>query len=129
MTTMLAFGASAHLWFYTPDTLRRALSPSVRPLIAASSVIALLTAVVWLALEAASMADDWSAATDPGVVAAVLTDTAFGQAWIARLVLAAALVFVAFVWRDHWRTIVILSALLLASLALVGHAVMQTGAE
>ncbi len=129
MATTLAFGASAYLWFYTPDTLRRALSPSVGRLIAGSSMIALLTAVVWLALETASMADDWSAATDPGTVAAVLTDTSFGRAWIARLVLAAALVVAAFASRDHWTMIAILSALLLASLALVGHAVMQTGAE
>jgi copper resistance protein D len=129
MATMMAFGASAYLWFYAPDTLRHALSPPARRLIAASSLIALLTAVVWLALEAASMADDWSAAFDPGVVAAVLTDTSFGHAWIVRLVLAAALVVAAFARRDHWPMIVILSALLLASLALVGHAVMQTGAE
>jgi putative copper resistance protein D len=129
MATMLAFGVSAYLWLYAPDTLRHALSASVRRLVAASSVIALLTAVVWLALEAASIADDWSAATDPGLVAAVLTDTSFGHAWIARLVLAAALVVAAFARRDHWPTIAILSALLLASLALVGHAVMQTGAE
>jgi putative copper resistance protein D len=130
MATMLAFGVSAYLWLYAPDTLRHALSASVRRLVAASSVIALLTAVVWLALEAASTADDWSAATDPGLVAAVLTDTSFGHAWIARLVLAAALVVAAFARRDHyWPMIVILSALLLASLALVGHAVMQTGAE
>jgi putative copper resistance protein D len=129
MATMLAFGASAYLWLYSPETLRRVLSPPVRRLIAASSVIALLTAVVWLALEAASMADDWSATTDPGLVAAVLTDTSFGHAWIVRLVLAAALVIAAFARRDDWPMIVILSALLLASLALVGHAAMQTGAE
>jgi copper resistance protein D len=129
MATMLAFGASAYLWFYTPEALRRALSSSVRPLIAVSSIIAFLTSVAWLALETASMADDSSAATDPGTIAAVLTDTSFGRAWIARLVLAAALVVAAFASRDHWPMIAILSALLLASLALVGHAVMQTGAD
>jgi len=129
MATMMAFGVSAYLWLYAPDMLRHALSPPARRLVAASSLIALLTAVVWLALEAASMADDWSAATDPGVVAAVLTDTSFGRAWIARLGLATALVVAAFARRDDWPMIVILSALLLASLALVGHAAMQAGVE
>jgi len=129
MATMMAFGTSAYLWLYAPNTLRRALSPPARRLVAASSLIALLTAVVWLALEAASMEDDWSAATDPGLVAAVVTDTSFGRAWVARLLLAAALVVAAFARRDHWPMIVILSALLLASLALVGHAAMQAGVE
>ena len=36
----------------------------------------------WLALEAASMADDWRAAADPGMIATDLTDTEFGHAWI-----------------------------------------------
>ena len=129
MAAMLAFGASAYLWLYTPDALRRSLAPAVGRLVATASVIALVTAILWLQLEAASMADDWNAATDPGVVGAVLTDTAFGNAWIARLVLAAALVLAAFLRRGHWTTICILSGLLLASLALVGHAAMQTGAE
>ncbi len=129
MATMLAFGASAYLWLYAPDALRRSLAPAIGRLVATASAIALVTAILWLQLEAASMADDWNAATDPGTIFAVLTDTAFGNAWIARLVLAAALVMAAFLWRDHWAAIGILSGLLLASLALVGHAAMQAGAE
>ena len=75
------------------------------------------------------MADDWSAAVDPGAIGAVLTDTAFGHAWMLHLVLAAALVVAVFVWRDRWAAMAILSGLPLASLGLVGHAAMQTGAE
>jgi copper resistance protein D len=124
-----AFGASSYLWLYAPTNLRHALSPAIGRLLAVLSVIALITAVLWLALEAASMADDWSAATDPGAIAAVLTDTSFGRAWIVRLALSAALVAVALTMRGHWATKSILSALLLASLALAGHAAMQTGVE
>ena len=76
------------------------------------------------------MADDWSAAVDPGAIGAVLTDTAFGHAWAAHLVLAAALVaVVVFGPRGEWAATAIASAALLASLGLVGHAAMQTGAE
>jgi putative copper resistance protein D len=75
------------------------------------------------------MADDWSASTDPSAIVAVLTDTAFGAAWTGRLVLAAALVVAAFWRRGNWATIGVLSGLLLASLALVGHVAMQTSAE
>jgi putative copper export protein len=61
---------------------------------------------------------------------AVLTRTSFGEAWILRLVLAAALVAtVVLAPRDDWTTLAILSGLGLASLALVGHATMQSGPE
>jgi putative copper resistance protein D len=130
LAAMLAFGMSAYLWAYAPERLRLALSPIVRRVALIASVVALLTAVAWLALESASMADDWSAAVDPGQIGAVLTDTAFGHAWALHLVLAAALVAViAFGPRDRWAATPLVSAALLASLGLVGHAAMQTGAE
>ena len=130
MAALLAFGASAYLWLYAPDNLRRALSPAIRRLTIGASLVAFVSACVWLSLEAASMADDWNAATDADMVAAVLTDTSFGNAWILRLALSAAFVLVAaFAPRGSWATITFLSALVLGSLALVGHAAMQTGAE
>jgi putative copper resistance protein D len=130
MAAMLTFGASAYLWLYAPKRIRLALSPAVRRLALASSAVALVTAILWLALESASMADDWSGAVDPGAIGAVLGDTAFGHAWAAHLILAAALVaVVAFGPRGRWAPTAVLSAALLMSLGLVGHAAMQTGAE
>ncbi len=128
LAAMLAFGSSAYLRLYAPVNLRRALSPRIKPLALAASLIALATACPWLSLEAASMADDASAAVDPGAIAAVLTDTTFGQAWMPHLALAAALAAAAlFAPRERWTSIAILSGLVLASLGLVGHAAMQTG--
>ncbi len=76
------------------------------------------------------MADDWSAALDPDQIGAVLTDTAFGRAWALHLVLAAALVaVVAFGPRARWGATTLASGAVLASLGLVGHAAMQSGAE
>ncbi len=129
LSEMLVFGASAYLWLYAPVDLRSALSPRIKALAVAASLIALATACVWLSLEAASMADDPSAAIDPGTISAVLTDTAFGHAWIVHLALAAALVVAVFAWSDRWAAIAVLSGLTLASLGLVGHAAMQTGVE
>jgi putative copper resistance protein D len=130
LAAMLAFGMSAYLWLYAPERLRLALSPVVRRLALIASLVALITAVAWLALESASMADDWSAAIDPEAIGAVLTDTAFGHAWAAHLILAAALVLVViFEPRARWVATAVASAALLASLGLVGHAAMQTGAE
>ena len=128
MAVMLAFGASAYLALAAPAPLRRALSPPVRRLALIASLVALATAILWLAFETASMADDWSAAIDLHMIRAVIADTAFGHAWLARLVLAAGLVAAfAVVPPRRWAAITLLSGLLLASLALVGHAAMQTG--
>jgi copper resistance protein D len=130
MAAMLTFGMSAYLWAYAPERLRLALSPVLRRLALVASLVALLTAIAWLMLESASMADDWSAALDPGAIGEVLTDTAFGRAWAPHLVLAATLVaIVIFEPRARWTATSLVSAALLASLGLVGHAAMQTGAE
>jgi copper resistance protein D len=128
LAAMLAFGMSAYLWAYAPKRLRLALSTAARRLTLIASLVALISAIAWLALESAAMADDWSAAIDPEAIAAVLTDTAFGHAWALHLVLAAALVVAAFS-RAGWAATSIASAALLASLGLVGHSAMQTGAE
>ena len=129
LAAMLTFGASAYLWLYAPERLTRALSPAIWRLTLFASVVALLTAIGWLALESASMADDWGAAVDPGTIGTVLADTAFGHAWAAHLLLAAALVaVVVFGPRARWAATAVASAALLASLGLVGHAAMQTGA-
>jgi copper resistance protein D len=130
LAAILAFGMSAYLWAYAPERLTIALSPIVRRLALTASLVALVSAIAWLALESASMADDWSAAIDPDAIGAVLTDAAFGHAWAAHLALAAALVaVVVFGPRDRWAATAVASAALLASLGLVGHSAMQSGAE
>src|SRR5579863_9136883 len=127
---MLTFGAGAYLWLLAPKRLTLELSPAVRRLAIIGSLVALVTAIAWLALEAASIGDDWSAAADPNLIGAVLADTAFGHAWVAHLVLTAALVaVVAFGPPARWAATTVASAALLASLGLVGHAAMQSGAE
>ncbi len=75
------------------------------------------------------MADDWSAAADPGALGAVLADTAFGRAWIVHLALLLAFFAATFRPRSGWTGLTLLSGLSLASLGLTGHAVMQAGIE
>ena len=130
LAAMLTFGMSQYLWAYAPPRLRLALTPAIRRLALIMSLIAFISAIVWLGLEATSMAGDSSAALDPGMIGAVLADTEFGHAWAAHLVLAAALIaVVVFAPRGRWGATLLASAALLASLGLVDHAAMQTGAE
>jgi putative copper resistance protein D len=130
LAAMLTFGSSAYLWLFAPERLMLALAPAVRRLALVGGGVALITAAIWLALQSALMADDWSAVLDPGAIGAVVTDTAFGHAWAAHLVLAAALVaVVVFSPPARWAATSIAAGALLASLGLVGHAAMQTGVE
>ena len=129
LAAMLAFGMSAYLWAYAPERLRLALSPAARRVALIASLAAFITAIAWLTLESAAMADDWSAALDPEAIAAVLTDTAFGHAWSLHLALATALVAVVAISGAGWGPTALASAALLASLGLVGHATMQIGVE
>jgi len=126
---MTLFGATAYFVALAPPDLAHALRPATRGIAAAAIPIAALSALVWLALEAASMAGDWSALVDPDSIGAVLTDTEFGAVWLWRLVLAVALVVALALGRGGPTVPLVVGATLqLASLGLVGHAAMQGGA-
>jgi len=125
---MTLFGATAYVVALAPPALARALSPAMRAIAAATIPIAAFSALVWLALESASMADGWSASFDLGSISAVLTDTEFGAVWIWRLGLAVALVAVLALGRGGLTRVLLAGAALqLASLGLIGHATMQAG--
>jgi copper resistance protein D len=125
---MLLFGASAFVWALAPPELARLLMRPIRTTIAAAIVVAAISALAWLGLEAAQMGEGWGDAVNPQVLADVLADTAFGGVWLWRLALALVLLgALAFGRHDRLAFIVPAAALLLASLGLVGHATMQSG--
>jgi hypothetical protein len=74
LAAMLTFGVSGYFLAYAPERLKLALSPAGRRLALIASVVALMAAIMWLALESASMA-----AVAPDLIGAVLTDTARPQ--------------------------------------------------
>ena len=95
-------------------------------LIAAAAALA--SAAAWLLLVAGSMGEGWPDSIDPATVLAVLTETSFGQVWRWRLALALLLLAARVIGRGRWPTTTLgLAALLLASLALTGHAVREAG--
>jgi putative copper resistance protein D len=126
--TMLLFGAGAFLWALVPTELARAVIGRVRRMIAVAIVVAAITTMAWIGLEAAQMGDGWIDGVNPGVLADVLFDTTFGRVWQWRLGLALILVGALAIRRhDRWAFVVPVSALLLASLGLTGHAIIQSG--
>ena len=94
----------------------------------AAIAVAVLTTALALPIEVAAIASGWRDALDPATVRAVLVETSAGTAWqaqaVAALLLAATLLAPA---PSRIGATAAASGLLLATLALTGHAAMQGG--
>ncbi len=127
IVVLMLFGA----WLFRPLLLKdealqvdRHLARLARWLAA----VALLSGIAWALLITASMAGSAAAAFDPDTVALVLGNTFFGQVWRWHLLINAALLALLFTpWRSSMPLRLGLSALLLATLAPVGHGAMLDG--
>ena len=125
--SMLAFGASVFVAAFAPVRLARELSKPVWRMILAGAILACVAALVWLSLEAAELGDGWTDGFNPEILAAVAFETEFGRIWLWRVALSILVVVFALWRRERWILMAGSSALLLASLGLVGHAAMQSG--
>lgn len=127
IVVLMLFGA----WLFRPLLLKgeapaldRHLARLARWLVA----IALVSGVGWALLITASMAGSAAAAFDPATVELVLGHTFFGQVWRWHLLVNALLLAVLFTpWRSSRPLPLGLSALLLMTLAPVGHGAMLDG--
>jgi putative copper resistance protein D len=94
------------------------------------AMVALVSGTGWLLLVTASMADSWDAALVPSTLRLVLGRTFFGQVWSWHLLFNALLLIVLLTpLRTHRPLRLLLSSLLLATLAPVGHGAMLDGIE
>jgi putative copper resistance protein D len=92
------------------------------------AVVALASGVCWLLLITASMAGAWDAAFDPPTLGLVLSNTFFGQVWRWHLLINLLLLALLLTpLRASLALRLILSGLLLATLAPVGHGAMLDG--
>jgi putative copper resistance protein D len=125
---MLLFGVAIFQWGIAPRALARDLDPRLRPAATAAAFVALVSAFCWFALQASEMGDGWGDALNPDLLWSVLRDTSFGQVWMPRLCLCAAVAVFCLVSRQgRWWMVGLLGAMLLGSLGLVGHAVIGDG--
>lgn len=127
IVVLMLFGA----WLFRPLLLKdealqvdRHLARLTRWL----GAVALVSGIAWALLITASMAGSAAAAFDPDTVALVLGHTFFGQVWRWHLLINAVLLALLFTpWRSSMPLRLGLSALLLATLAPVGHGAMLDG--
>lgn len=94
----------------------------------AAAVVALLTTLVALPLEAASIGNGWRDGLDIETLGAVLFDSTVGVALLAQAA-SGLLLLLAFAvrWQSRMAVVAACSALGLAALALTGHASMDQG--
>jgi putative copper resistance protein D len=124
---LMLFGA----WLFRPWLLKGEAPELDRHLARLArwlTAIALISGFVWALLITASMAGSAAAAFDPDTIGVVLGNTFFGQVWRWHLLINALLLALLFTpWRSSTPLRMGLSALLLATLAPVGHGAMLDG--
>jgi copper resistance protein D len=93
-----------------------------------AAILALVSALGLLLCQSGAMAGAPAAALDPATVSAVLFETRFGRVWSWHLLIALVLVLACSGrTASGQKLVLILSFLLLASLAWTGHAAMEEG--
>lgn len=128
-SAILLFGASVFQASVAPKGLARALDRSLRQTSKVAALVMLATAVAWLLLAAGEMGEGWADASNPSVIGSVLLYTDFGRVWLWRLAAVVVLLAILIFGRDdRWAIVAILAAIALATLGLVGHALMRSGA-
>lgn len=127
VVVLMLFGA----WVFRPLLLNGEAAPLDRQLARITSwltAVALVSGVSWLLLITASMAGAWEAAFDPSTLRLVLRNTFFGQVWSWHLLLNAVLMGLLLTpLRANVPLRLVVTGLLLATLAPVGHGAMLDG--
>jgi putative copper resistance protein D len=127
IVVLMLFGA----WLFRPLLLKDEAPQVDRHLARLArwlAAVALVSGIAWALLITASMAGSAAAAFDPDTVSLVLGHTFFGQVWRWHLLINAVLLALLFTpWRSSTPLRLGLSALLLATLAPVGHGAMLDG--
>jgi len=118
--------------FESTSSVRDEFDRWLRRFLTIATIVTLLSALLWLDLEAVIMGDGWDQAVDGETIASVLLETTFGHAWMWHLAFAALLLLALLLPVRQLRqgrivAIAGLSGGLVASLAWAGHAVMQPG--
>jgi copper resistance protein D len=131
--TTTLFGASLFSLYAYANSEPEALGRWRRALLLWTAVAALLSGLFWFVFSAANMAGGLSDLADAEALLTVVRDTGFGAVWTARMLLAVIIVIVTAMRRCYTTTnrwnlaIPILAAMLLASLAGVGHTQVEEG--
>ena len=116
--------------FAPPQADTQRVPAWLRALLLGAALLAWLSGISWFAFTTAGMSGSLFGVTDPAILSTMIRDTDFGRVWVLRLLLATALVLLLLPARlSAWRFHAVLfgSLVLLASIALTGHAGSDAG--
>lgn len=128
MAAALLWGTYSYLAWLVPKGLAKATTKQLARMRAIAILVVVVTSAVNLPVQVALIGQGWTDALDPAVTWSVLADTHVGHAWLwgaGASVLLAATLSVPPRWQP--RATALASGLVLATLALTGHAAMMEG--
>ena len=102
----------------------------LRALLLGCALLAWLSGISWFVFTTAGMSGSLMGVSDPAILSIMTQQTDFGRVWIVRLIIATGLVLLLLPARvTPWRSyaVVATSFVLLASIALTGHAASGEG--
>jgi len=122
------FGVAAFYWLLSPLQGREATRRTARITAIVSSILLLVSGIVWLLAATAEMGDGPADAFNLDVIQTVLGQTGFGRIWGPRLVVCALAVVATLIRADWaWWLVLLTATVALGSLGLIGHAAIDTG--
>lgn len=125
---VVLYGAGCFMAFLAPSRLGREIGAATGAGIQTAGFVALAASLAWLPIEAAVIGGGWPSAVDGATLLALVFGTTIGTAWMVRVGLALLTATLLVARPGAGGTQTVLAALLLASLALSGHAQMDDGA-
>jgi putative copper resistance protein D len=125
---LFLWGVSVYLACLVPARLSQLLDHRLRVPLNVAVLTVVATTAVMLPLRAAAIGDGWRDALSPSVLQTVVLDTGVGRAWLAQACLSALLVATfALPGRHRLPARAVCAGLLLLTLAISGHAAMNSG--
>lgn len=127
-SALLLWGAAAYLVVLVPAGLRGDIGRRLERLRTGAAIAAILTTLAMLPIDVAGIGAGWVDAVDPALLRDVLADTGVGHGWLGQAVAALLLAgSLAVPGRKRWPATAAASGLVVATLALTGHAAMYRG--
>lgn len=120
-------GSSIFVAFLVPPTLGRQVSACAEVGIRVSSLVAVAASLAWLPVQAAVINGDWAFAFDGAGLSTLAFRTTTGNACMIRVALALSVAVVSLARPHAVRWLTFYSTLLLLSLVLSGHSMMNEG--
>ncbi len=126
--SVVLFGACAMLALTASRTVSLAVDARLGRTLRCAAIVGALSVLFLLPLLTASIAEDWHAMANVGMLSTVAFETRYGQAWCLRMV-AVLLVLAVFLTlrADRWALRTATAGIALLPLGLSGHAAMNDG--